>query len=563
MGTPDSSNTPNQATFTDTQNFDVDIDQLYKSWIVPLDNIRSYSSINAQNAAIIKSLEISKAISGLIKPEKTLQESRCHAFYRWIGFPVRGNGQIYNPGFDIIRDSSRSITDKTKTNIANNPLDGFNKLSVERETFSQNNLIIFSLPGTTNSGVLALSSGGNSALRKFITPFDKDDTPFDTNVSNQSYQVDFKVRVGKSITTLDKFKNQNGDSFNASGSKTVTTKRTHIIKPFLVDPRIDFAVSPQSRLIAIPFVLTKDQTKVDEVNFVKRPLLENIITNRFTVDDPTVSAGTFTNKVLQIISDFPDIKDNALVQLAADPNNLLKRSEQIQLGDAINTVKSLMQKLVDAQNTIKMAQGQYYWLPSPSTSGPEGGCKVQGVFIPTVIGKELVTSLDSKIFFAQLRDSVNKVTRAGNEASGQSQATAADFGLPANQITFGPDTTDALGDNNAQNLDTLTANRFRVLTDASDALRTIEIIMGDFSGFGLCDIVAIIGSLNVIPKENLVSFLDDDAKTRMLNTLGLSSSDVQVPGFEEASKALAKSVKDFYNLMDKIYQDILNNGSTA
>ncbi len=554
----DSANTPNQATVTDTSNYDIDINKLYQTWIVPLDAIRSFASINTQTAATLKNLQ-----KNVITPQSTIQESRCHAFYRWIGFPVFGAEQIYNPGFDVIDDPDKAITYEKKLNIANNPLPGFNKLSEKREGFSQGNLAIFSIPQSVNAGVLALSSGGNGTLRSFIVPFDIDEKPFDTVIDNQSYQVDLQGNVGEAFPSLTTFRDSNGIKFNDPGTKAVDSKRYHIIKPFIVDARIDFNISPQAKLIAVPFVYNRTQLKVNETEFVKRPLLENIIINRFSVDDPTLNAGSFTNKALSIIADFPDIQDNDLIKLAADPNNILKQSEQIQLDDSINTIKSLMEKLVEARNTITRAQGLYYWLPAPSLSGPEGGSTVQGVFVPTVFkeDKELITPLDAKIFFAKLRDTVNSVTRAGNNASGE--ATAAEYGLPADKITFGPDTTDALGNLNSQNLETLTANRVRILSDANDALRTIEIIMGDFSGFGLCDIIAIIGSLNVMPKENLLSFLDEDAQKRALAKLGLQPTDVTIPDFKAASEVLAKNVKDFYNLMDKIYQDILNRGAST
>lgn len=559
---PDSADTPNPANSIDDQNFDVDINGLYKDWIVPLDNLRSFASINDQNAGLIEKSKISnfKQIATLIKPETTLQESRCHAFYRWVGFPVFGNGQIYNPGFDIIKSPTRQIKDETKNTIANKPKEGFNKLSQARENFSQTMAAIFSKPGSADSGVLALSSGGNKTLRKFIVPLEKNTAvdPFDMTVS--TYKVDFTVRVGKYFSTLDQFADKNGKE-----AKSVKDTRTHIIIPFMVDARIDFAVSPQTRLVAVPFVPDSAAQQVGPEGIVKvrRPLLERIIRRRFKVDDAIQQAGTAVNSLKKIVADFPDIKDDALIKLANESNTILKVSENIQLNIFINIIRSMMEKLVAAQETIKEAQSKYYWFPSPSVSGPEGGSSVLGVFLPTVIdpdrSKQLITPSDWSIFLAEARGSVNTVTSDGNAATGEPDNSA--YGLASDTVTFDPDTTASMGDNNDTSLDGNLKRRFQLLTDASEALKVIEMIMGDFSGFGLCDIIAIMGALNVIPKENLLGFLDPDALVRA-QTAMKEIKDATPADYNKAQQDLVQSVKDFYNLMDKIYLDVKSKGKS-
>lgn len=560
MAKPNSADTPNQAIFQDEQNYDVDINQLYTDWIVPIDNLRSYSSINAQNDKILSALSKSgnADITGaakLIKMEQTVQESRCHAFFRWIGFPVADKDhQIYNPGFDITKDKNKTITKEDKLTRANNPITKFHDLSLKRENFARTNLDIFTKPKSADAGALALSNGGTGALRKFVVPLnpEKGDDPFDMNPDNQSFQVDLNGIVGENIVSLKSYQDANG-----SFPTKLSDKRQHLIKPFIVDARIDFSVSPQSRLVAVPFVYDSYQTKVDPVNNVRRPLLEKIIRDRFAVGDPTATVGTATNEILQYISESLDITDNELVQKVSN-KDLYKQSEQAQFVQAINTIRSMMKKLVAAQNTITEVQGQYYWLPAPSASGPESGCSVQGIFLPTVIDSILVTEKDKAILLSLSDTTVNSVTAEGALATGT--PSASDFGLPTPTVTFGPDTTKAFGDNATQNLETLSQKRFKALTAAGESLQVIEIIMGDFSGLGLCDIVAIISALNIMSKENLVGFLDDDAKTRMLNSLGLEESDVNAGSYDDAMTELFSTVRDFYNLMDQIYKDFSEKG---
>lgn len=551
--TPDYSQTPNQDNSADDQNFDVDVPKLASHWITPIDNIRSFAGINSQNTGRLKQLLQSgnftyKQVAKIVKMEQTPQESRCHAFYRWIGFPVcDADKKIYNPGFDNIKDPSRTINFATKTNIAKKPIDGFESLSLLRETEIHTYLAIFSNPTSVDAGVLALSSGGNANLRKFVVPLEQSADPFDMTVASQAYQVDFTGLVGDTPINFKDYQDGNGLT-----QKLVKPTRHHFIKPFMVDARIDFAVQPHANLVAIPFVPDKLNTKVNSTSFVTRPLLEKIIRERFAVDDPTQDIGSASNKLIQFIASFPKLKDNDLIKLANEPNNILKRDEQLKLAQTINTIKSIMKKLVDAHKTVADAQKEHYWLPSPSTIGPEGGCSVQGVFFPTFIKNTLVTEKDANIFFSRTKDTLTRLTTSGITASGQ--PSPGDFGLTTNQVSFGPDTTDAMGDNNARNLKSVSSSRNRMLSDANTALQITEIIMGEFSGLGLCDIIAVVGALETIPKENLIGFLDVDAQARMLKAMNFTS--VNGASYEEAMKALANRVKDFYNLMDQIYQDI-------
>ena len=105
------------------------------------------------------------------------------------------------------------------------------------------------------------------------------------------------------------------------------------------------------------------------------------------------------------------------------------------------------------------------------------------------------------------------------------------------------------GNNDAKNLEELTQRRNKFMTKAGKALRKIEIIMGEFSGLGLCDIIAILGTLYVIPKENLLGFLDKDAFSRM--QILLNRPEATQSTLPESMIALTNLVKDFYNLMDK------------
>jgi hypothetical protein len=88
-------------------------------------------------------------------------------------------------------------------------------------------------------------------------------------------------------------------------------------------------------------------------------------------------------------------------------------------------------------------------------------------------------------------------------------------------------------------------------------------IMGEFSGLGLADIVAIMGSLYVMPFEDLLGFLDDDAIVRAEEVLEQPADSLKNKrsGITDAMTSLCNTVNGFYQIMDQIFQDYLNNAA--
>lgn len=564
---------PNQNNYQDNQNFDIDINKIYSDFIQEIDASRSFASINVQDQKIFDALSKSGSadittVAGLIKMETTVQESRCHAFFRLIGFPVVSDDKkLYNPGFDIITGSSKKITLQDKIAIATKPITGFNALSIKREGFARSNAVIFSNPTSIDASALALSSGGTKKLRKFASPMEDSHDPkssgfelepFDVNVDRQSYTVDTNSLVGGNEIILELYQ----DSSGAFPTKLPDT-RTHIIMPFIVDARIDFSVAPQSRLVAVPFIPDQSFAKTSATEFVKRPLIEKIIRDRFSILDGTSAAGDATNAILDYIKTVPAIQDEELINIVSN-KDIYKQSEQAQFIQTINIIRAMMDALVKAKTIINKAQGEYYWVPLPDKTGPEGNSKVQGVFLPTLIDTSLVTSKDAAIILAEAKNIINVQNSQSGTLSEAPDPNS--FALSSHTLTFGPDTSASLGDNSTQNLDTLSQVRQKILQDANDALRTIEIIMGEFSGFGLCDIIAVMGALQTMPKNKLFGFLDTDAFNRAVNTLNIQEpelTELAQIDITDAMASLTSTVKDFYNLMDKIYQNIQENNGNS
>jgi hypothetical protein len=550
---------PNQANYQDAQKFEIDINKVYSDFIVVIDKVRSNTNcavISAQaSSSIFQSGDTTLAkLKSQTSISSTPQESRCHAFFRIIGFPVISSAyKIYNPGHDIVYDSSRTIgaaVSSAKLAIAASPISKFRELSLQRENYVTGIIDIFSIPNSIDASTLALSSGAK--IRQFAAPVINSSDPFDMDFKNQQYKIDFNSNVGGKKKKLTEYVDINGNT-----PTKLQSQRVHIIKSFMVDPVIDFTVNDVSKLIAVPFVPAKTYLMVKENVFASRPIIEQVIRNRFTIIDQTNSVGTADQSVIDYMESIPSIQDEAIIA-SINKGDVYKLSKQAQFVKYINIIRAMINKLVESQLIISRVCSQYYWLPVPSTIGPEGGSSVQGVFVSTNVPSDFTPAKDKSIINIKIKTTINQIN--SQTANVQGIPDVGGFAFDNFKNTFGPDTSESLGDASSSSLQELTSQRNTNLKKANNALRTIEIIMGEFSGLGLCDIIAVMGALYIMPKNDLLGFLDDDALKRMNTILNLNESS---PGIQSAMKSFVSSVKDFYNLMDKIYQDqSQNNGLT-
>jgi hypothetical protein len=551
---------PNQINFQDSQTFEIDIEKVYADFMLAIDKIRSCNNANnIRDASVTNALskattmkDARSALCALCDVSVVGQESRCHAFYRIIGFPCSDSSKskIFNPGLDIVNDPKRKIDAAFKLGVIKDPLSGFRDLSVTRETYSATVGETFIAQDSIDASTLALSSG--RTIRQFIAPLTS--TTFDDmDVSSQQYTLDFTSSVGGTVKLLTEYEDVQGNT----PEFLPTVKFGHIMKPFLVDPVIDLTVNDSAKFIAVPFVSNKTQLKVKDNTYVSRPILEQVIRDRYTITNATITSGTADQSVLDYIKSIPDITDIGIIN---DATSLYKLGDQQQFVKFLNIIRAMIKKLVSAQDDIRNAQDNYYWIPIPSVSGPEGGCTVRGVILSTEISSDFITLSDQSIIEATIKKVVAQSDASAANAAGVPDVGG--FALP-NALGLpnlgGSTSPDSLGDNVTKNLDELNAKRTAALKKAGTALRTVEIIMGEFSGLGLCDIVAVLGGLYLMKKESLLGFLDDDALARM-NAAGLTGSASSVT---TASNDFISVVKDLYNLMDKIYQDMSQNNGLA
>jgi hypothetical protein len=599
-----------QSNFQTNQNYDPDIRKMFKHYVtggstpddnapeenIGIDDIRAKISVSVtgtSTANLIKSLNIDPAAPPASTPNTSTpvllaQESRCHAFYRIIGFPVVTSdmSQFYNPGLDVIKQKgmTRQITLADKISIAGKVGTKFESISGAREVWAANTAHVFSVPESIEAGVLSLTSGtygsgGNINKRLFNAPFVTNTSldPFDYNVADQQYPLpSLTSLVGQKEVLLALYQGPNAtDSDPNEANINITTPSVffthqHIIVPFLVDPRIDFSVwasksqsvSGLSKRIAVPFVPDASYLIAGSTATAQPPLLEKIIRKRVYQSTQDMSAGQAAADTVQYVKDFKTIQNITTVGGTTISNifsnSIFNLSQQNAFADALSIIQSMMFKLVDSMRIVHAAQGKYYWLPQPSTSGPEGGSTVRPVPLNQFISSDLLTPNDVNIAWNQAQvffSNLTSVTTQSNAIPDVGGSTAAP-GL----FSFTSDTSDSQGNVSSQTMGTINSTRNKKLSDAGDALQIIEMIMGEFSGLGLVDIIAVVYALYVMPIGDVLGFLDIDAYTRAQTILG-SNLPAQTKPISLCMTHLAQTVSGFYQIMDQIFQDYLGNNA--
>jgi hypothetical protein len=96
----------------------VSIEDLYNKYVKTIDSFRSFAippsfdGVASQKPRDDK--KASRYSGGKNKNPSEFQESRTHAFYRMVGFPVVSKNQYYNPGYNPFITNQVKYTDIDK-----------------------------------------------------------------------------------------------------------------------------------------------------------------------------------------------------------------------------------------------------------------------------------------------------------------------------------------------------------------------------------------------------------------------------------------------------------------
>lgn len=497
----------------DIENIDTDIIVLASKFIAPIDKIRS----KARPATSAPGNKNNSSITENIKNDfRDLQvdtlrplESRAHAFYRMLGLPVVGSDTaFYNPGFDPSGVKTSEKRQAINTNYSNKFKNLINLVQL-REKRAQERKAVFARQD--------LSSSLYALLLRYPLPFNVlDPNKTALEVDAQTFTVNDR-ELETFIFASDNANFQ--DQILAAGDKFKTGSK--ILRPFIVDPRIENTVTPDVNKICVPFLKDKKATKLDSANFLARPGLELIVRQRLTSSGEDVN---FLKDVENIISENKSagVTATALERQAvidtltalSDANKIDNNTRDIFTGISslqvttinglIKTIKSIIKRLAQAMLTIDEAKTKINWIPIPSAEdGPGGG--PLGASLSRVGLKNSSSDLDTIITELNIK-------KLNAERRAQALEDLGDFASPFTSNSNLESVTKY-----SEQLDELVQKRDRIANEAFIAMGHIETIVGEISGLGLIDILAVYTALWSIDMASLINLLDDNSFKRMYN----------------------------------------------
>lgn len=508
----------------DVQTIDCDVDSLRQKFIAPIDNIRSYSKPGSTFSG-----KANEPFDGMETSSSGPLESRGHAFLRFIGFPVATENGFYNPGFNpqgtgFLGELDGVAQKQEKINKEFSQAT-FTSTITDREQDALDNAAIFARQDL-NSSLYAILLTTTSGLRPFQN-FKEGVGPFE--VDEQSFTSDFRQFIAN-----DFFRdNPNLDAaetaalIELAGSKYSDGR--HILKPFVVDPRIDITVMPDTSRVAVPFLPDAESLMLDQNKSVRRPGIELIIRERLrkssSEDDnyyqtiqklandeigpsdlvivqggATVSTRDLRSAAEAVLDD-NEVTSGSIIELQGITTVQVKY-----ITDLVKTLKCLVGVLRDSLEAVSRVQSLINWVPVPSIGGPELGSN--GAKLATTGTSNTLTNIDRRINSLKLQ-------RFAAQRKITEEVDLGEFASPFAETTNTNDISRF-----DQEIAELTAKRNKIADIGFRAMGRIETIVGEASGLGLIDIIAIYIALWAMKEDALISLLDDLSFQRLVDNFG-------------------------------------------
>lgn len=482
----------------DTESIEDDIATLYAKFITPIENIRSVSSNLPGNLSPSDKTTIRTGIN--INPGPI--ESRAHAFYRLLCLPVvDSQGRCYSPGFNSTitnqdtRDSINSAQDSKSLNLQTSRENGVRFYS---SLFTNQDLtasIVSLMIGTHPKPFNVLSNPDQS----YSVPERTLELAFFTN-TNSSLQDS----IGASVGTLAN-----------TAINTTLDGGLHVLKPFTVNPLLDFTVMPVNNLVAAPFLLDKNAIRSSASPEIlhMRPGIEYILRQRLTDLNPdpvfmgnlknvlsqqNVPTPTFTNNIdvdtlRETLFAFADANNIDSIDINKIFQNITTLESQV-IEQLIKTIKVMIDLLRESVAGVEKIKTKFNFIPTPSIVGPEK--------IGSIRDAQATSQLDVQILQLTIK-----------QLNGDNGPTLdpglGGFASPFTKIEKTKTYTDQLS--------SLTQKRNKLGNIGLNLLSNIEIITGEVSGLGLIDILAIYIALWSMDLKDLLGLLDQDSFDRLYN----------------------------------------------
>lgn len=532
-----------QAKFYDDQDLlRVDINRLFSSFIVPIDTIRSHF-----NALVPNSQELNT-------PQ--YQESRLHAYYRMIGFPVVSaatskNNSFYSPGYDPnLNTDTRSLS--TYQSIANDVVNDKTFVSQQlnpRERVFKTYRKVFSDGGSVAKAVML----GSMFIRSFEKQFG--------GTGPLEFDKDQTQTLDDRQDAIGQFYGDSILSFNLSNNQKVIglLASTHPLKPFVVDPRIDNSIRPIRNRICAPFLKNKNQTKIFQSTngsseSLLRPFIERVITIRFNTQNVATNPGAdIVQSIIDTVSNNGAITDSDLISISSNSLSALHNNELVIFNSYFKIIRSVIVKLANSIKRLEYIRGKINFQPVPDPKlGPESGAPGNTLDALDPTDKNNL-KVENEIVLLTQKKYVDELSMALDTGL-QGSSDNGDFvfsNLDDSVFSVAKSVQKSYDDN----IKKLTKLRTQLGNEGLEALKTIEIIMGEFSGIGLLDIIAIQAALWVMDPGKLLGLIDDRAFARAkkfrknLTFDGVSRGSVidGLTDFEEKLKNIYLLMQDYFN----------------
>lgn len=529
--------------FNDQETFSLDFDQLESSFLTPIDNIRSHFNALTPNPQDLNTPQY--------------QESRCHAFYRMIGFPIvaPGGSSFCSPGFDPninLNPSAASAYQSTVNAFSNNIT--LTNQSKQREQVPIFYSKIFAAGGLNSQG----DALGSMFVRSFANQFSSTG-PLETDPAQQQ-------DVPERMDTVFKFYGPQGFSLeNTISFQSLLSQ--HYLKPFIVDPRIDTAVKPIKNKICAPFLKDKSQTKIfkssdGSSDSLQRPYIERVISVRFNNQN---LAGQQSAQYIQTL--LSDIRNNNnqvdpdLLAATSDPDSQIYNNELVIFNNYYKIIRIVIDELVSSIRDVQSVRQNINFDPIPSTkTGVEGGVDGGGKLAS-------ITPNDPN----NKKWETNIITMMQNQAINNAILDAGLQGVPdPGDFAFSnlDDSVFSMQKNIQQSyedkISKLTGYRNQLGDGGITDLRNIEIIMGEFSGIGLIDMLAIQAALWIMPANSLLGLIDSNAFSRMKQyrpdiVIGSATQNAILTSLTDFESTL----KTIYLLIQHYYDSIYNGSASS
>ena len=529
-------NTPQQPFFSQQTVVSPNLDDYYVKVIKSIDSFRS--TFDATTSNIRQTISQSSLDNVFAQNEtnsRTPQESRCNAFFRMMGFPVvsADGSNFYSPGFDPDLNRDQDQLQK-HIDIANSLLGGLEPILNAREIYAKNSSNLFRAKDD--------NAAANAIASIYVRPFDKQFKEGLTPLASDDQQFEVPDR--------------NFVSVDFASEVNITTKSTHILKPFVVDPRIDFTVTPSANRICAPFLTDKSKTQITKGRYLKRPYIEKIISVRFNKTDVVntpagkTEINQYVNDLISFIKNSPDIKNSSLINVLANPLQSLHTSEIAVFSKFINVINAFVQQLAENITEINKIRTRINWKPIPDIGGPELGSTLNEV-------DQTDTTNNKRIEVDIANTEFNRILSQTDFNIGIDEADLGNFAFSdIDDIVFS--STQHNYDFYDQQYNTLTRQRNELGNRANSLLQQIEYITGEFSGLGLLDIIAIQATLWIISPGALLGLIDDVAISRMQTNASLKADTSARLSITDALTEFETKLSGVYVLFNSFFQNVFD-----